>query len=126
MANEQLTILTSAQRGAGTVNVDFTLAYARGLTLVVDVTAVEGDTHTLDVKLQYHDTTSDGYVDITGAAIAQRTAIGTSVLTVYPGITAAANTKVDLPCGGRLRCVATVGGTGTPKVTYSIGALIHA
>jgi hypothetical protein len=94
---------------------------ARGVVLVLDVTAASGTSPTLDVKVQVKDTLSGKYVDLAGAAFAQKTAANTSMLTIYPGSTVAANVSISIPLPDTWRVVATIGGT-TPSFTFTLGA----
>jgi len=94
----------------------------RGVTLYLDITAASGTTPTLDIKLQTKDPVSDGYVDMPGAAFAQKTGAGSDTLTVYPGVGETANRSVSDVLPEDWRIVSTIGGT-TPSFTYSIGAV---
>lgn len=96
---------------------------AKGIHLVLDVTAVSGTTPTLDVKLQRFDAASGKYVDLASAAFAQKTATGTSDLTIYPGIAETANVSVSDVLSENLKIVWTLGGT-TPSFTFTLGATL--
>lgn len=105
--------LPSAQRVAGTFasgpianpgSADYVL-------FLVDVSAAEGDTHTLDVVLQ---TAPDGstWTSVTRSAITQIT-----TTTGYAfGFSATADEYVQV--------LATVGGTNVPKVTFSVAVVV--
>ena len=129
MANETYPLMQSATLASGANNgTKQDSGDARGLVLVVDITAATGTSPTLTVKLQEYlpqgNAGAGRWVDVTGAttaAIDAETAGATS-LVVYPGCIAATNATVNRPIGEHFRYVATVGGTGTPTVTCSIHA----
>jgi hypothetical protein len=77
----------------------------------VNVSAAGGTTHTLDVKLQ---SSNDGstWADLPGGAITQITGTANSAI-------ASALVNDDY-----VQAVATVGGTGSPTVTFAVGVLI--
>jgi hypothetical protein len=77
----------------------------------VDVSAAEGDTHTLDVILQTAPDAST-WTSVTRSAITQ---ITTTTGYAY-GFSATADEYVQV--------LATVGGTNVPKVTFSVVAVI--
>lgn len=101
---------------------DLTNREYRGVVLTLDIDAASGTTPTLDVKLQGTDGLGN-YVDIAGAAFAQKTGAGTSTLTVYPGVAETANVSVSDVLPRTYRVVWTVGGT-TPSFTFSVGAAL--
>lgn len=116
-----LTIETSAARTTTANGTTITNASGRGAMFYINVSAASGTTPTLVVQLQVQDPVSTSWIDITGAATPTITGTGLSMLTVCPGISEAANTKVaqGLPRVFRFRW--TIGGT-TPSFTFSIGA----
>lgn len=118
-SNTLFTVFSSGTITATTNSNDQQNLGRRGLRLVLDVTAISGTSPTLDVKLQAKDFASGKYIDITGAAFAQKTATGTDDLVIYPGITSTANRRVSDVLPREWRIVATVGGT-TPSVTFSL------
>lgn len=109
----------SAALTATTNGVDLDLPDTIGATCWLDITAVSGTTPTLDVKFQRKDPLSGDYHDLPGAAFSQKTAVGQDDLTIYPGIGETANESVSDVFTGRLRAVATIGGT-TPSFTFSL------
>lgn len=121
MAAQQhrVTVFSSAARTATEDSADQVHAGYRGVHLVLDITVVSGTTPTLDVKLQRKDETSGKYVDIPGAAFAQKTGTGTDDLVVYPGVAETANRSVSDILSEAWRVVATIGGT-TPSFTFSL------
>jgi hypothetical protein len=81
-------------------------AGAKGVWLVLDITTATAGT--LDCKLQRHDPASGKFVDIPGAAWAQKTTTGTSELVVYPGVAETANVSVSDAITDAWRIVATI------------------
>ena len=120
--NREVTVFASAARAA-TANSDTKHNEGGfvGVHLTLDITAASGTTPTLDVKVQRFDALSGKWVDLTSGAFAQKTATGTSDLTIYPGIAETANLSVSDVLGATWRAVATIGGT-TPSFTFSLGA----
>ena len=117
--NLHVPVFASAARTASVNSRDFPNHLACGVHLVIDVTAVSGTAPTLTVTLRGKDPTSGKYYTLLASAVIN--AAGTTVLKVYPGITAAANLAVNdvLPLDWRVEAV--IGGT-TPSFTFSIGA----
>ncbi len=121
-ANNDVTVIASAARTATVNSEDQENRGARGVRLFLNVSAASGTTPTLDVKVQVKDPISDAFIDLPGAAFAQKTsASGLDELTIYPGVTVAANRAVSQPLSQRWRVVATIGGT-TPSFTFSVAA----
>lgn len=115
--NRKLTVFASAARTATANSSDLPNSDSRGAHIVIDVSAVSA-TPSVTFKVQGKDPLSGSYYDIlTSAAI---TATGTTVLKVYPGITAAANVAVSdvLPQVWRVR--AEHG--DADSITYSVSA----
>lgn len=103
-------------RGVGTVNSgQFSLGPSKGAVMVVDVTA-RGTTGTVTVTLS-RILGSAGTAVTVGATTALNAA-GVTVLTFYPGITAAANASFNTILGqGTYRVSATVAGEA---VTFGV------
>jgi hypothetical protein len=112
---------SSAKTATGQSAAAITNFNARGAAFIVNVSAVTGTTPTMTVKLQVQDVVSANWVDVPGAVTASITAAGTFMLTVYPGLVEAANSKVSFPLPRTYRFLWTIGGT-TPSFTFSIGA----
>lgn len=113
-------LLTLAAQGLGTVNgADQTNYNGRGLKLIIDVTAISGTSPTVTVTIQGKDPTSGKYFTILASAALN--AVATTVLTVYPGQTAAANVAANDILPRTFRVIAVVGGTG-PSVTATVAA----
>jgi hypothetical protein len=89
---------------------------AKGVVVFVNVTAVT-DTPSVTFAIQAKDPVSGAYVALlTSAAI---TATGTTMLTVYPGVTAAANVSASAVLPKTWRVLATHG--DADSITYSVG-----
>jgi len=115
--NDNTVLLESAERTETTTSRDVTNTGARGLHLIIDVTAVT-DTPTITVTLQGKDEVSGKYYTLlTSAGIST---VSTTVLRLYPGLTASANVIANdvLPPVFRL----SVAHSDTDAITYSIGA----
>lgn len=111
----------SGTKAPSTTNKNFDLPdNAIGAIFVLDITAETG-TATLDVKIQFNDEVSGKYVDVPGAAFAQKSAVGTSVLSVYPGLTASANVAVTQVLTKTLRAVIVEAG-GSSDMTFTLTA----
>ena len=116
-SNHEVSVLASAARTASVNSADLTNYNARGVVVVVDVTAVTA-TPSLVVTLAGKDTLSGQYLPyLDSAAI---TGTGQTILTVYPGCIAVANRLVNhpLPRVWRVQVVAA----DTDSITYSVGA----
>lgn len=92
----------------------------RGITVFLDVTANVG-VFTLDVKLQELDQATSTWIDIPGAAFAQKSGTGHDSLHIYPGIAETANRSVSDILPAQIRAHATLGGAGT-SATFSVNA----
>jgi hypothetical protein len=117
--HKQGTIFPSASRAAATYNSDAMVnPDCAGVRLFIDRTNV-GGAGTVTVKIQVLDTCSGNWVDLTGAITTALATVATSCLTLYPGLTAAANDKIDGHLGYMWRVSATV---GTNAVAFSVYA----
>lgn len=104
--------LAPTQKGAGTFATGpvSNPGAANVVLVILHVTAAEGDTHTLDAVIQ---TAPDASTWSTVSTATQITATtGQQVVAAYVGTDEYA------------QVVATVGGTNTPKVTYSLTVLV--
>lgn len=115
------TLVTHSAAAAGVNGADQTNAVGRGVHVVVDITAITGTSPTLTVTIEGKDAASGKYYTL--LASAALAAVGTTLLTVYPGVTAAANASASqvLPRTWRVRTA--IGGT-TPAVTATVGASV--
>lgn len=117
--NQSVTILASAARTA-TVNGDLQYNNAgRGVHVVIDATAA-ADTPSVVFTIQGYDPVSQKYYTILASAAIVGT--GTTVLKVYPGITAAANASVSDVLPRLWRVIATHG--DADSITYSVAASV--
>jgi hypothetical protein len=114
-----VSILPSAARTTAQTGVDQINQYGKGLNVVVDFT-VFGGSGSITVIIEGKDLVSGKYYTIlSSAALA---AVATTVLRVYPGLTASANLIASdvLPRTWRVRVAV---GNATSH-TYSVGASI--
>lgn len=117
--NLELTVLASAARTTTTNSSDLSNFNCRGAHIVIDATALAA-TPSVVFTVQGKDAVSGKYFTVlTSAAIV---ATGTTTLTVYPGITAAANVAVAMVLPRTWRVVATAG--DADSLTYSVGAML--
>lgn len=108
---------TATGTGSAITNYD-----AKGASFIINTTAVTGtDTPTMVVKFQMQDIVSSNWVDIPGAVTGNITGTGQTLITLYPGLTVSANSKIDFPLPRIYRAAWTITGT-TPSFTFSIGA----
>lgn len=113
------TVLASAARTATVQSADFTNYNGRGLHLVIAVSAVTA-TPSVVFTIQGKDAVSGLYYTVlTSAAI---TATGTTVLKVYPGITASANASASDILPRTWRVDATH--ANADSISYSVGASV--
>ena len=113
---------TFSAAGAGTtLSADQDNPSSRGVAVVIDITAKSG---TIDVvvTIQKKDKASGKYIDVLSSA--SLTVVGTTVLTMHPDLTAAANSiaKDVLPEQWRVRIVSGAG--VTPSFTATVGACL--
>lgn len=111
--------LTAAGVGTTTAPYDVNAAH-RGVLVVVNVTAISGTSPTLTVSIMGHDPVSD--TDFTLLSSAAISTVSETVLTVYPGCIAAANSIANSPLPNVWTLKAVVGGT-SPSVTATISSL---
>lgn len=117
------TLLTHTAASTGSNSGDLDATKYRGILLYVYVSAITGTTPTLTVTIQGKSPGSAQYYTVLASAALNAT--GLTVLRVYPGLTAAANTVANdvLPCSYRISTA--IAGT-TPAVTAQItGVLVY-
>ena len=117
--NHEFTVFAPAARTASANSTDLENRAAKGIHLILDVTAASGTTPTLDVKVQRKCPLSDAYVDVPSGAFAQKTTTGTDDLVIYPGVAETANRSVSDVISSQWRVVATIAGT-TPSFTFTV------
>lgn len=115
--NTDITVLASAARVASVNSADIVNYNAKGLHLVIDVTAIAA-TPSITVTIQGRDALSGQYYTILASAAI--VAVGTTVLRVYPALVAAANLIANdiLPRTWRVSVTAV----DADSITYSVGA----
>lgn len=107
--------LESAARTATATSDDLTNSRHKGCHIIIDVTVDGGGS--LTPKIQGKDSVSGKYYDIlVGSAIS---AVGTTVLKVYPGLTASVNAIENDIVPSKFRIVVTAGDANS--MTYSVG-----
>lgn len=115
-------LITHTAASAGVSGADQTNLNARGLLLGINITAGTGTSPTLQVIVEGKDAVSGTYYQLLASAAIAATP-GFTLLSLYPGLTAAANLVANqvLPRTWRVR---TVIGGGTPAVTATVGASV--
>lgn len=117
--NIEITVLPSELRTVTYTTEPLTNYEYRGIRLFLNITTAASGT--LDIKLQelVIFAGSATWLDITGAAFAQKSGTGADDLVIYPGITATANRRVNDVLPKTWRVVSTL--ASTPSFTYSLG-----
>jgi hypothetical protein len=115
--NSTVAVLPSAARAATTTSDDFLNRNAKGLHLVIDVTAITA-TPSITVTIQGKDYLSGKYYTILASAAISTT--GTTVLKVFPGSAVTSNLSANdmLPVNWRV----SVTHGDADSITYSIAA----
>lgn len=113
-------LATLTAQGVGTVTSQpQTNPNARGVEVIIDITTITGTTPTLTVTIRGRDPISGKtFTLLASAALA---AAATTVLRLYPGLTAAANLVASDVLPPQWDITAAVAGT-TPAVTGTISA----
>ena len=115
--NTNIVMLASAARTTATTSELITNSDYRGCHIIIDVT-VEVDTATITPTIQGYDSVSGKYYTLlVGSAI---TAVGTTVLRIYPGLTASANVIANDILPNKFRVSMAV--ADTDSMTYSVSA----
>lgn len=119
-AHDKPALLNLTAQGAGTVaSADQANVNSRGVQVGINVTALTGTTPTVTVTVQGRDAASGTYYTLLASAAISAT--GFTLLTVYPGLTAAANSVASQVLPATWRVIATVAGTA-PAATLTVGA----
>jgi hypothetical protein len=119
--NDLGAIITLTAASANATSAQLSSAGARGVRVVVDITAITGSSPTLTVTIKNYDRASNSYYTV--LASAALTATGFTELTVYPGATVTANVSANDHLAQLWEVTAAIGGT-TPAVTATIGACL--
>lgn len=116
---QQATVLASAERTETVASDTVTNPGYRGLHLIIDATA-SADTPSVVFTIQGHSPLGNDYYTILASAAI--TGAGTTVLRVYPGLTAANNTVANdvLPHLWRVNAVHA----DADSITYSVAAIM--
>ena len=115
--NEEIVLLASAARTASAESLDYTNFEARGVKVVIDVTADPASASVV-FKIEGKDPASGKYYTLLASAAVAAT--GTTVLTVYPGIAATTNVAASDVLPKTWRVTATH--ADADSITYSVGA----
>ena len=108
----------TAAAAGGAPGADQTNSNARGVKLVIDITALTGVSPTLLITLQGKDAASGKYYSIGNTG--NLSAVATTTFDVYPGLAAGA-TSANSTLPRVWRVTGTISGT-TPTVTATVGA----
>jgi hypothetical protein len=119
IAQNTINLATLAAASAGGNLADQVNYQHRGVKVIVDITALTGTSPTLTVTIQGKDEVSGKYYTLLASAALNAT--GTTVLTVYPGLTASANVMANDTLPKLWRVITAIAGTG-PAVTATIAA----
>ncbi len=118
------TLIALSAAGAGTyTSIDQDNFVAKGANVFANITAITGTSPTLTVIIEGKDSASGQYYTILSSAALGAT--GFTPLTVYPGVTAVANSAASQIVPKYWRVRAVVSGTG-PAVTATISAFHQA
>lgn len=109
------TLLTSLARTTSQTGNDITNPRARGVKVVVDITASSSPSNT--ITIQGKDVVSGKYYTL--LASAALTGNGTTILTVFPGAPVSANVSANDGLPAVWRVIVTAGNSNS--ATYSIG-----
>lgn len=116
-AGNTVTVFSSSARTATENSSVFTNEGYRGLHVVIDCTASSATPSVVFTIQGYSSLGDDYYTLLASAAI---TGTGTTVLKVYPGLTAAANTVASDVLPPQWRVIATH--ADADSITYSVAA----
>jgi len=115
--NEEIVVFASAARTASVDSADFENMNGRGVKVVIDATASSGSPSAV-FTIQGKDPASGKYYTLLASAAIIGT--GTTVLTVYPGITPDENAAADDVLSRHWRV--SVANGNSDSITYSVGA----
>lgn len=118
MANSSKVLRANAALTVSEDGAAQTTPYQHGVTIDV-VTTNKASSGSLVVKLQRKLHGTSTWVDLTGAATAAITTNTTTSLTMYPGLSASANTVVNAPLPGTWRAVYTISGGTFDVAAYA-------
>ena len=122
MAILNLTGLILNAASASVNGADLDNLSAVGGTFTVDITAISGAGAAATFTVQGKDELSGKYYTILASAALNAT--GTTVLRVYPGLTASANVTATSILPRTIRVICTITGS-TPAVTATVGVSLN-
>jgi hypothetical protein len=122
MAAQNITAMILSARTTSLNGNDIDNVSGIGATVVIDITAISGGTPTATFTVEGRDEVSGKYYTILQSAALNTTA--TTVLRIYPGLTAAANTVASSVLPKTFRVAFAISGT-TPSVTATVGVALH-
>lgn len=113
----------TAFTGLSTVNsATQTRNYYYGLQVVIDITTLTGTAPAVTFTIQGVDAVSGKFFTV--LATTALAATGTTILTVYPGATVAANATVSTPLPYQWRVIYTTSGTAVTNLTATVAAYL--
>ena len=122
MSAQNITAMVLAARTTSVSAADIDNTSGIGATVVIDITAITGTTPTATFTVEGKDEVSGKYYTI--LASAALSTVSTTVLRIYPGLTAAANLVASSVVPKTFRVSVTITGT-TPAVTATVGVALH-
>jgi hypothetical protein len=121
VGNVEATLLASAERIATTSSADQTNYNGRGCAVTFDFTVETDAGVSIVVTVEGKDSTSGKYYTILASAAI--TGVGTTVLTVFPGAVAVANSVANALLPRKWRV--TVTPADNKRATYSVGSVTN-
>jgi hypothetical protein len=111
------TLDASAARTTSASGATYNLVAGSGVIVTCNVSVVTGTSPTLALRLQVADVTSGIFVDLPGTNMVARTAVGTFLTVIHPGLTVGPEV-LNMAIPRNFRLAWTIGGT-TPSFTFS-------
>ena len=121
MANLDINALTLSGATTSVNGPDIQSQFGNGAVIVINITAITGTSPTATFTVEGRDPISGVTYPI--LASAARTATGTTVLRIHPGLAAVANLVANDIFPSIFRVRMTIGGT-TPSVTATVGVCL--
>lgn len=116
-------LFTSAARSSGShTSAAVSIAGNLGGRFYLVASAVTGTAPSVYITVQSLDEGSDTFIDVPSAVSKTLAAAGSTTLSVYPGIAETTNISVSDVLGEVIRVVASVAGSPSDTVTFSVGA----
>ena len=114
-------VVTLAAASASGNSAQLKSGQKKGVNVLVNITAITGTSPTLTVTIEGYDSASGTYYTLLESAALS--AVGATLLTVYPGVTATANVSASGHLPEFWRVSYAIAGT-SPAVTATIGACL--